>query len=66
LLGRVAAGAEELPGLVVATGFFRHGVLLTPVAARICADLIDGVQISAELLQFHPDRFSNMTKESHA
>lgn len=66
LLGRVAAGTEDLPGLVVATGFFRHGVLLTPVAARICADLIDGVQISAELLQFNPDRFSNMTKESHA
>ena len=66
LLGRVAAGTEDLPGLVVATGFFRHGVLLTPAAAKICADLIDGVQISVELLQFNPDRFSKMTKESHA
>ncbi|HEX2248236.1 MAG TPA: glycine oxidase ThiO [Arthrobacter sp.] len=66
LLGRVAAGTEDLPGLVVATGFFRHGVLLTPVAAKICVDLVDGVQVPAELLQFSPDRFSKMTKESHA
>ena len=38
LLGRVAApgGAGDIAGLIIATGFFRHGVLLTPAAAVIC------------------------------
>jgi glycine oxidase len=45
LLGRVPAPAPEaghIPGLIIATGFFRHGVLLTPAAAAICRDLLDG------------------------
>ncbi|WP_028279097.1 glycine oxidase ThiO [Arthrobacter sp. H5] len=53
LLGRVS-GVE---GLVVATGFFRHGVLLTPVAARICADLLDGKPAAPEHNAYRPDRF---------
>jgi len=40
LLGRVA------PGLVVATGFDRHGVLLTPLAAELGADLIEGRDVA--------------------
>ncbi|EMY33096.1 glycine oxidase ThiO [Arthrobacter crystallopoietes BAB-32] len=64
LLGRITVGGADLPGLLVATGFFRHGVLLTPVAARICADLIDGMTVPAELLQFRPDRFSNSMEGS--
>jgi glycine oxidase len=28
-------------GLIIATGFFRHGVLLTPAAAAICRQLMD-------------------------
>jgi len=50
LLGRVLApapalgntGAGHVDGLIVATGFFRHGVLLAPAAAAICRDLLDG------------------------
>ncbi|HEY8752217.1 MAG TPA: FAD-dependent oxidoreductase, partial [Arthrobacter sp.] len=45
LLGRVPApapGAGHVDGLIVATGFFRHGVLLAPAAAAICRDLLDG------------------------
>lgn len=47
LLGRVpveAPGAGNIAGLIVATGFFRHGVLLAPAAAAICRDLLDGRQ----------------------
>lgn len=38
LLGRVPG----IHGLIIATGFFRHGVLLAPAAAAICRDLMDG------------------------
>jgi glycine oxidase len=53
LLGRVA----DIRGLVIATGFFRHGVLLTPIAAQICLDIIDG-EMDDQWWQFRPDRFS--------
>ncbi|WP_426990172.1 glycine oxidase ThiO [Pseudarthrobacter sp. Y6] len=48
LLGRVPVSAPRtrntgnIAGLIVATGFFRHGVLLAPAAAAICRDLLDG------------------------
>jgi len=58
LLGRVAGpGGTDIPGLILATGFFRHGVLLTPVAAQICRLLMDGRDCSG-WDRFRPDRFS--------
>jgi glycine oxidase len=54
LLGRVPVSAAVrgntgnqgsigvIAGLIIATGFFRHGVLLAPAAAAICLDLLDG------------------------
>lgn len=51
-LGRAA------DGLVVATGFFRHGVLLAPAAARYSADLIEGTGRSPDPA-FAPDRFGS-------
>lgn len=60
LLGRVPAAESEagahVPGLIIATGFFRHGVLLTPAAAVICRDLMDGVEDS-RWCAFRPGRF---------
>jgi glycine oxidase len=59
LLGRVRlAGSQvQVAGLIVATGFFRHGVLLTPAAAAICRDLMDG-RVDPRWLPFAPTRFS--------
>ncbi|GAB3282862.1 glycine oxidase ThiO [Sinomonas notoginsengisoli] len=64
LLGRVAAptgsahdGAGHVPGLVVATGFFRHGVLLTPAAAQVCRGLLEG-RSDPRWDAFRPDRFA--------
>jgi glycine oxidase len=59
LLGRVTlpASAVEVAGLIIATGFFRHGVLLTPAAAMICRDLMDGTA-HPRWLPFSPARFS--------
>ncbi len=64
LLGRVpaleaAADGEHgyVSGLIIATGFFRHGVLLTPAAAAVCQDLFDG-RGDPRWAAFSPGRFS--------
>ena len=59
LLGRVHLPGASGPvdGLIVATGFFRHGVLLTPAAAAVCRDLMDG-RTDPRWLPFSPARFS--------
>ena len=59
LLGRARLPGSSGPvdGLIVATGFFRHGVLLTPAAASICRDLMDGHE-DPRWLPFSPARFS--------
>ncbi|XAS66275.1 glycine oxidase ThiO [Micrococcaceae bacterium Sec5.7] len=74
LLGRVSAGrvpagscageiSGHIPGLIIATGFFRHGVLLTPAAAVICRQLMDGTP-DARWAVFRPDRFSGTRRGS--
>lgn len=63
LLGRVsdAAGTgRDVEGLIIATGFFRHGVLLTPAAASICRQLMDG-HTDPRWAPFRPDRFSGLS-----
>jgi glycine oxidase len=63
LLGRVPAtegggqSGGHIPGLIIATGFFRHGVLLTPAAAAICRDLLDGRE-DPRWAPFSPARFN--------
>ena len=57
LLGRVGSDRGSIPGLIIATGFFRHGVLLTPVAAQYCLQLIEGTD-DDRWSSFRPDRFS--------
>ncbi|MCQ6271560.1 FAD-dependent oxidoreductase [Pseudarthrobacter sp. R1] len=64
LLGRVpapeaAADGERgyVSGLIIATGFFRHGVLLTPAAAAVCRDLLDGRE-DPRWAAFSPGRFT--------
>ena len=64
LLGRVAGpDGPDIAGLIIATGFFRHGVLLTPVAA---ADLpaADGRQPDPRWDRFRPDRFSSRSRDA--
>ena len=66
LLGRVAGATgqdgPDIPGLIIATGFFRHGVLLTPIAAEYCLRLIEGVT-DDRWTRFRPDRFSTPSPE---
>lgn len=51
LLGRAASG------LIIATGFGRHGVMLAPIAAEAVASLISGVAPTG-IAPFRPDRFT--------
>ncbi|AKT50262.1 glycine oxidase ThiO [Arsenicicoccus sp. oral taxon 190] len=52
-------GLATTPGLVVATGHFRHGMLLTPVTAQVVAELVlDGATSVAAARPFTPDRFT--------
>jgi len=63
-LGRARArDGGPVPGLVVSTGYFRHGVLLTPLAARLAAQLVTGASgadpaaDAAHLATADPQRF---------
>ncbi|WBB55100.1 glycine oxidase ThiO [Verrucosispora sp. WMMD573] len=48
------------PGVLVATGHHRHGIVLTPVTADMITDLITGDGNSDALLApFRPDRFAD-------
>ena len=49
---------EACPGLILATGFGRHGVLLAPAAADALRMLLDGGP-SPQLTPFRPDRFAD-------
>lgn len=54
ILGRTAA-----PGVLVATGHYRHGILLTPVTAEAMARLLRTGETSPWLEPFSPARFSD-------
>lgn len=76
LLGRVAAryapdwqpndtgdATGDIPGLIVATGFFRHGILLTPAAAHVCRQILEG-ESEERWDAFRPDRFVDEAQRS--
>lgn len=50
-------GWSEAPGVVYATGHYRHGILLTPVTAEEVADLVLTGEASKWLEPFSPKRF---------
>nr|WP_309105970.1 glycine oxidase ThiO [Arthrobacter sp.] len=66
LLGRVRGLRDDADvlGLIVATGFFRHGILLAPAAASICVQLMDG-RSDPRWTVFEPGRFSSGFSAGH-
>jgi glycine oxidase len=50
-------GPGPLPGLVLATGHFRNGILLAPITARLAAQVVLGEKPSVDLSPFRFDRF---------
>ena len=56
-------GESGLPGLVLATGHHRNGVLLTPVTADAVADLLAGRGLPEVAAGFSPGRFTRTDPE---
>jgi glycine oxidase len=50
-------GPSGLPGLVLATGHYRNGVLLTPVTGEVIAELLTRGELPALAAPFTVDRF---------
>ncbi len=51
-------GPSALPGLVLATGHFRSGILLAPVTADLIAEFLDTKRLPRAAARFSPARFS--------
>ncbi len=55
-------GPSELPGLVLATGHYRNGVLLTPVTSEAVAELLVSGELPELAVPFTADRFRRCTR----
>ncbi len=51
-------GPSALPGLVLATGHFRNGVLLAPITADLIAEFLDTERLPQAAARFSAARFS--------
>jgi glycine oxidase len=52
-------GPTDVDGLLMATGHFRSGILLTPITARLMREWITGQRVSVDWDRFSPLRFQN-------
>lgn len=59
-------GPSALPGLHLATGHYRNGVLLTPVTGDVLAELLVTGVLPDEARAFTPLRFSPVRLEQPA
>jgi glycine oxidase len=59
-------GATDLEGLLMATGHFRSGILLTPVTARLIADWVTKQTVSVDWERYSPMRFLQAQKNAGA
>jgi glycine oxidase len=50
-------GATAVAGLVLATGHYRYGILLTPITAQVIAELITTGASSVDLTPYSVARF---------
>jgi glycine oxidase len=51
-------GPTETPGIYIASGHFRNGILLAPVTAKVMADVVMGKQPQLDLTAFSIERFA--------
>jgi len=53
-------GPTDRNGLLIATGHFRSGILLTPITARLVREWITSQKVSVDWAPFSPMRFQHM------
>lgn len=59
-------GPTDFAGLLMATGHFRSGVLLTPITARIIGDYVTGITPTLDCDRFSPMRFRSAASHTKA
>jgi glycine oxidase len=59
-------GPTDSVGLLIATGHFRSGVLLTPITARLIREWITDRSVSIDWDRLSPMRFANARRETTA
>jgi glycine oxidase len=59
-------GPTDLEGLMVATGHFRSGILLTPVTALLVREWITSARVSVDWERFSPMRFVEARRVTNA
>jgi glycine oxidase len=59
-------GPTDIEGLIVATGHYRSGVLLTPITAKLIGEFISQKTPSVEWEQFSPMRFQKARETARA
>ena len=57
-------GPTDMDGLLIATGHFRGGILLTPITARLVSEWVTQQHISVDWDRFSPMRFQSATPQS--
>jgi glycine oxidase len=59
-------GPADVQGLVIATGHFRSGVLLTPITAKLVREWITRGSTSMDIERYSPLRFATTEKQNRA
>ncbi len=59
-------GPTDLDGLLVATGHFRSGIMLTPITARLIREWVTQQRVSVDWERFGPLRFAQARRETTA
>ena len=59
-------GPTDLEGLLIATGHFRSGILLTPITARLVREWVTQQHVSVDWERFSPLRFVPACRETTA
>jgi glycine oxidase len=57
-------GPTDLDGLLIATGHFRSGILLTPITARLVREWITEQRVSVDWERFSPSRFQSAASDA--
>jgi glycine oxidase len=59
-------GPADIRGLLIATGHFRSGILLTPITARLIREWVTEQRVSIDWERFSPLRFVEARRETTA